>query len=162
MLGHLPSGFLRRKNRVIELQAFNRHNVKRVHTHTYKYRHTQQNVRRRRKPRLPLLATIPGWKVSQCGLSPICATVGLRPASHPEPTQVTLHQPEHNHLHSTVSHVFIQLLWSFRRNHNGNKKELLSLCTQPWKQVSDLLTTINTLLWEWKCVAKKKKGSMAK
>lgn len=65
MLGHLPSGFWA-KNRVMKLKAFNRHDVEPVLSRT----HTQQNVRRRGKPRFPLLAAVPGWKASQRGLFP--------------------------------------------------------------------------------------------
>ncbi len=102
-----------------------------VRVHTYTNTHTTECTKAA-KATTPSARCIPGWKVSPCGLSPICVTVGVRPASHPavssqEPTQVTLHQPEHNHLPCCISiqlnHTFIQLLWSFRRNHNGNKKE---------------------------------------
>lgn len=102
MLGHLPSGFWR-KNRVTVINASNRHDVERIETHT------QQNVRRRRKPRFPLLDAIPGWKASHRGLSPICPAVGVDPASHPisqpakkwlpeHSTGETPYRPEHNHL----------------------------------------------------------------
>ncbi len=113
--------------------------------HTYTNTHTTECTKAA-KATTPSARCIPGWKVSPCGLSPICVTVGVRPASHPavssqEPTQVTLHQPEHNHLPCCIS---IQLSHTCSFNCYGllegiimeikkkrNNPHLLSLCTQP-------------------------------
>ncbi len=127
MLGHLPSGFLG-GNKVMELQPFNRHKVKHVRTHIYnKHTHTHTHTAECTKA---VKATTPSARcyprlegVSVRSLSHLCYSgrqVSVTPRR--ERPRTTLHQPEHNHLPCCISiqlrHTFIQLLWSFRRNHN--------------------------------------------
>lgn len=75
----------------------------------------------------PRLEGVSVWPLSHLCDSGSQASVTPRrkwPRTHTGDTPSTWAQPSSLlHLHSTESHVFIQLLWSFRRNHNGNKKE---------------------------------------
>lgn len=112
MLGHLPSGFLGGKNRVIELQAFNRHNVKRARTHIYKHTHTTECTKAA-KATTPSACCHPRLEgVSVRPLSHLCGS-GRQASVTPRrkqprtdslsATQVILHKPEHNHLPCCIS-----------------------------------------------------------
>ncbi len=130
MLGHLPSGFLG-GNKVMELQPLT--DIKwsmGVHTYTTQtHTHTAECTK-------AVKATTPSARcyprldgVSVRSLSHLCYSrrqVSVTPRRERAKNPHSINS-EHNHLPCCISiqlrHTFIQLLWSFRRNHNEKNKK---------------------------------------